>query len=389
MDYTIDQNPRPLYRIDELVGTPEYVEQAAVITKEATAGLAQVAFAHPTKREFPCFNKVSTYLSYAYLMGSTKSPDARLVENIKTAATAFGITADLEKIDAALANVKSASTPEMLFALPAGSVEKHADTNFYPLNDVVEVEASAHQLLNDRARMPAGLFHKAALAIVKAAANYSGCVLPAKVAAAGVDRYPDFEYATKIAANRKFVVKQPEALELYADLVKVASASDAEAEKIASLWEELDQSFGVKYEDGIVDPYAAIYSGTPKAEVEKLATEVVLIADVPVPVSVISRLPEEGFAQRFSAKTAAALVTWVKSASVFKGPISAIGSAALAGAQRIMPPRLPKSPAAGPAGNITTPAGAYLKTASALSETIATFPIDVQKEVLRMALAAA
>ena len=342
MDFTQDQNPIPLYRIDELVGTPAYVEQTPVITKEATAHLDRVAFAHPSRREFPCHSKAATYLSYAYLVGSTKTPDEKIVANIKTAAAAFGITADLEKIDAALANVKSASAPEVLFALPAGSVEKHADTNFYPLNDQVEIEASAHQLLNDRSRMPAGLFHKAATAIMKAAAGYPGCVLPAKVAAAGVDRYPDLEYAAKIAGNRKFVVKQAEALELYADLVKVASASDAEAEKVASLWEELDQKFGVRYENGIVDPYTAIYSGTPKAEVEKLATQVVIIADVPVPLTVVAALPEEGFAQRFSAKTAAQLVAWKKSAN-----------AAIASAR------------------------------------IAEFEVPVQKEVLRLALAAA
>jgi hypothetical protein len=314
MDYVTSQNPKPLYRIDELVGTPAYVEQAPVITKEATEKLCNAAFAHPSKREFPCHTKVATYLSYAYLMGSTKTPDAKLVANIKSAGAAFGITADLEKIDTAVAGVKSASVPEKLFALPAGTVEKHADTNFYPLNDAIEIEASAHQLLNDRKRMSAGIFHKAATAIVKAAAQYPGCVLPEKVAAAGVDRYPDFEYATKIAGNRRFVVKHPEALELYADLVKVASASDADAEKVASLWEELDQRLGVKYENGIVDPYAAIYSGTPKAEVEKLASEVVIISDVPVPMSVIAKLPDEGFSQRFSAKTASQLLAWKKEA---------------------------------------------------------------------------
>jgi len=340
MDFCTDDNPRPLYLIDELVGTPAYVEQTPVITKEATSHLNRVAFADPARREFPCHTAASTYLSYAYLRGSLGHQDERIASNIKAAATAFGITADIEKVDAALATVKAASVPEKKFALPAGSVEKYADTNFYPLNNLVEIESSAHQLLNDRTRMPVGLFHKAATAVVKASTAYPGCVLPAKVAAAGIERCPDFEYATKIAGNRKFVVRDPEALELYADLVKVASASDADAAKVASLWEELDTKFGVKYENGIVDPYTAIYSGIPVEEVEKLATQVVLIADVPVPLDVVTKLPEEGFAQRFSAKTAAKLVAWTKEAKAARS-----------------------------------------------SACIAEFDVDVQKEVLRMALA--
>jgi hypothetical protein len=340
MDYVHAQNPIPLYRIDELVGTPAYVEQASVITKEATSQLDRVAFADPRKREFPCYDAPSTYLSYAFLMGSEGTPDAQIVENIKEAAIVFGITADLEKIDVALAGVKSASAKVACFALPAGSVASHADTNFYPLNDSVEIEGSAHQLLNDRNRMSAGLFHKAAGAIVEAAKQHPGCVLPTKVATAGVARYPDFEHATKIASNRKFVVTSTEALELYQDLVKVASAPDADPEAVAALWEELDVKFGVKYANGIVDPYAAIYSGDPVAEVEKLANEIVLIADAPVPVSVIAALPDEGFTQRFSAKTATALQAWKKEASAAK-----------------------------------------------LSAGIAGFDIEIQKEVLRLALA--
>lgn len=340
MDYVHAQNPIPLYRIDELVGTPAYVEQASVITKEATRRLDRVAFADPRKREFPCYDAPSTYLSYAFLMGSEGTPDAQIVENIKEAAIVFGITADLEKIDVALAGVKSASVKTACFALPAGSVADHADTNFYPINDRIEIEGSAHQLMNDRNRMSAGLFHKAACAIFEATKQHRGCVIPLKVATAGVTRYPDFEHATKIASNRKFVVSQPEALELYQDLVKVASTEGADPEAVAALWEELDVKFGVKYANGIVDPYAAIYSGDPVAEVEKLANEIVLIADAPVPVSVIDALPDEGFTQRFSAKTAAALQTWKKEASAAK-----------------------------------------------LSAGIADFDIEIQKEVLRLALA--
>ncbi len=337
MDYQNDSNPKPLYRIDELVGTPEYVSTAEVITKEATSHLADIAFADPRRREFPCFNKVSAYLSFAYLKGAgITNPKVEAI--IKEAATMFGIQADIAKIEAALATVKSAAVSPPLFALPPGTT-KYAGTAFYPISNREEVEASAHQLLNDQERLTAGLFHKAAQAVVKAASAFPGCVLPAKVARAGVPRYPDIENAKQIAGNRRFEVKQADALELYQDIVKLAEAG-TEPQQVAEMWEELDQKFGVKYANGIVDPWTAVFSGTPVAELEKLAQEIVIIHNTPVPMQVVSGISDESLSQRFTKATATKLAEWKKQA-----------------------------------------------TAALRSEGIATFSPEIQKEVLRLALA--
>lgn len=323
MDYVRDQNPRPLYRVDALAGTPDYVTQAEVITPEHTQKLASVAFADHGRREFPCFDKASTYLSYAYLRGAGRS-DPALETRIKQAGQVFGISEDLEKIDAALATEKSASAPEPRFALPAGSV-KEANFNLYPINSREEIESSGHQLLHDRSRMPVHAFRTAASALVKAAAEHPGTQLPEKVHAAGVARFPNFEFAAQVAGNRKFVVKSAEALELYAELVKSAHASDeTEAVKFATLWTELDSQFGVKYANGIVDPWAAIFSGPTVEEVEKMASTFAFVAGTPVPLATLQAIPEEKLTQSFSTKTAGLLVaTRTKSAAELTSLVSA------------------------------------------------------------------
>lgn len=315
MDFVSDQNPRPLYRIDALAGTPDWVTQAPIITTADTEKLASVAFADPVKREYPCFNKVATYLSYAYLRGTNQTrPDVEA--RVRKAGEAFGITAELDKIDQQLTQTKSATAaPVPLFALPAGSV-KEANFNLYPINSREEIESSAHQLIHDRGRMPIGAYYKAAKAIVKAANQFPGTVLPAKVVEAGQDRYPNFEFAAKMAANRRFVVKDEQALVLYADLVKAAEATtDIDAEQFAELWSDLDRTYGVKYANGILDPYAALFSGPTKAEVEKMASTFAFVAETPVPMQVLQAIPETTLKQRFSTKTAEAFIGWRKLAA--------------------------------------------------------------------------
>jgi hypothetical protein len=314
MDYVRDQNPRPLYRIDALAGTPAYVAEAPVLTEDSVAKLASVAFAAPGRREFPCFDKVSTYLSYAYLRGANLNEPA-VAARIKQAGVTFGIADDLEKIDHAVAQSKQASAPVQAFALPAG-VCKEASANLYPIGNEFEIEESARQLANDRARMPASAFRTAAMAIVKAAAAH-GTVLPAKVAQAGEDRYPDFAMAERILALRKAVVKSAEAVILYDDLVKAAAAaaSEEEAEKFASLCAELDQTCGVQYRDGIVDPWSAIFSGPLKSEVEKLASEFVFLAEAPVPRTALETIPAEKITQHFSKATGDKIMGWRKAAT--------------------------------------------------------------------------
>lgn len=314
MDFVSDQNPRPLYRVDALVGTPDWVASAPVITKDSLVKMAHVAFADPATREFPCFDKVSTYLSYAYLRGAS-CENPKVESKLRKAAQAFGISAEFEKIDTALNSVKQASAPTPNFALPAGSV-KDMNFNLYPINSREEIEHSAHQLLNDRSRMPVGAYYKAATACVKAAAAHPGTQLPQRIAIAGEERFPDFEYATKIASNRRFVVKDPEVLALYADLVKAAeSTSEVSPEDFAQLWVELDTTAGVKYANGIVDPYAAVFSGPTKAEVEKAAGEFAFVAEAPVPVSTLRSISEESLRQRFAKTTADNVIEWRKMAA--------------------------------------------------------------------------
>ncbi|HSW48960.1 MAG TPA: hypothetical protein VLH09_02245, partial [Bryobacteraceae bacterium] len=69
-----------------------------------------------------------------------------------------------------------------------------------------------------------------------------------------------------------------------------------------------------EYRDGIVDPWAAIFSGPLKAEVEKLASEFVFLADAPVPRTTLDAIPAEKIAQHFTKATGEKILGWRKAA---------------------------------------------------------------------------
>lgn len=312
MDQTSDNNPVPLYRVDQLVGTPDYVMDAPVLDETIRTKYASSGFADPSRKEFPIFNKAATWASYAYLVGAGRQ-DSTLAGVIKKAAANFGICADLEKIDAAFATEKSASA-EVEFALPAGSIPGHEDVAVYPIKSAFDVEESARQLLNDKRRIPVDLFYQAATALTKAASR-TGVVLPDVISAAGELRYPDFDFADMVADQRRFVVKSAEAQELYKEVVKSARAAGAiDVQDWINSWLELDRTYQVKYAKGIVDPYAAFYSGPSVDAVEKAASETVFVAGASVPSSVIAKLSEETLREHFSKAAADSLVAWTKQA---------------------------------------------------------------------------
>lgn len=318
MDQTKDSNPLPLYRVEQLLpgGMPDYIKSAGIMTKESTAGLSALAFAYPASLEFPINTKTATYLSYAYFKGAD-GQNAEIERRIKNAAANFGITADLEAVDTALASVKAASAPEARYALPAGwSKEAGQETlAIYPINDREDIEASAHQLARDVDIVPTSVFHKAARVIVTEAAKY-GATLPAIVKTAGVDRYPDFEKAA-IHLSSRWDNLHPEAKELYQEIVKSAQESGSDdVDAFADMAVELDRAHGVKYGSGLhVHPYNAFYSGHAKSEVEKIASSTLFLLDVPVPVEAVSSISDDTINSHFSKNTAQALHSMRKLAS--------------------------------------------------------------------------
>ncbi len=314
MDYVQDHNPKPLYRVEALLGgLPDYVATAEVLTKAATVGWTGNAFADPISREFPIFDKAATWLSYAYFRGAGRS--GQIATIIKAAGAHFGISEDLVKIDTALATQKQASAPEPVFALPAGSVADHPDTSFYPIGNSGDIEDSAMRLVNDRRNLSLNSFYKAATAIVEASKAFADVSLPEVVKVAGTRRTPDFKVAKEVALRRGRDVGDPEMAQLYADIVKAAEEGTDSAEDLVEVWEELDAVAGVKYARGVVDPHAALFSGPTEEFMDKLASETLLIDDVLVPAAAIASIPRRTIEDRFLSAHATQVLEWQKLAA--------------------------------------------------------------------------
>lgn len=315
MDQITDQNPVPLYRVDQLAGTPDFVLDSPVLGVEDVAKFASEAFADVARREYPIFNKAATWTSYAYFKGAGKS-DPLVEARILEAAVAHGIAADIEKIDNAFASTKSASADEIPHALPKGSLPDHPDFEVYPIKSASQIEDSARQLLSDRSRMPVELFYQAAYAITKAASAHSGLLIPDRVKEAGALRCPDYAHAALVAEQRAFVVKDQEALSAYSAAVKSASTrDDLDASEAIATWLKLDREHGVKYANGILDPIAAFYAGPKVEDVEKFASAHVFVKGVAVPAVDFLKLDDDVVSARFSKSAAEKIKAAIKQAA--------------------------------------------------------------------------
>jgi hypothetical protein len=89
------------------------------------------------------------------------------------------------------------------------------------------------------------------------------------------------------------------------------------------LWAELDAQQGVKYAHGILDPWAAIFSGPTREEVAKAASEFAFVGETPVPVATLQAIPEARLRECLSTKTASAFVTARTSAATLTAQLGA------------------------------------------------------------------
>lgn len=323
MDFVKDQNPRPVYLADELVGLPEYVKSASELQPEELDALAVVSFASPAQREYPIHTKAATWLSAAYALGTFTEVPGYLQGRIKAAAEFHGISEDYEKLVAAFQNFnKKASEPTLSFALTVDFGEAGGNLgiqNFYPLNDEYDIVKSARVMLKDadEGRLPINYFRLAAKEVIKAAAAKS---IPfdefhPRIRAIGEDRFPDFEHALTCVGLRKSAGVDEEAVELYKAAALGARDEPEKIDQWLDIWLDLDATCGIKYAAAQPNPYEAFFAGDVMPDAEKVASEAVLVSSVMIPKSVLSGISEDVVRQNFKQATADVIVDAVKQAA--------------------------------------------------------------------------
>lgn len=312
MDFVKDQNPKPIYLADALIGLPDYVKTASQITPDDLVDLADVAFGVPSLREFPVHTKEATWLSAAYAMGAgTWAADAHLEQTIRKAARLHEIEPDLQKLeDVFAAQHKQASAPAPRFALSVdfGDTAGLGLQHFYEINNACQISKAARDMVNDLSdgRLRIEFFQPAAVELVKAARNHSMDLedIPMQIRSLGEERMPDFENAMKVAELRKSAGVPDDALELYKEAALGAQAEPDQIPRWLDLWLDMDATYGVKYSSHQPDPFHAFFAGDLLSDVDKAASEMVLIHDVLIPASVLPAVTEVSVRQNFRKEAA-------------------------------------------------------------------------------------
>ena len=312
--------------VESQLGLPDYIKSAATPPPASLNDeVSDQAFLDMANRQWPSFNKEAAWLSAVAYLSNPRNRDEQLDGRMLKLASVQGITEDVDKLihlfdDA----VKSASqVPEKRYALIVdfeGQGGRGVE-NFYPVNNYGEVLGSSAQLVKDASEtgMPLELVRDAAVNLVKAAREYGVNVseLHRTVELLGTERMADVDHALAIADTREWAGVPPEGIALYKEAAEaVRDGSPEELEDAIACWLELDKLHQVKYARHILDPYQAFFSGEKISEIEKMASEVVLVGDVMIPKSVFGLPSETQLRQSFSKESAEKIMGLQKTASV-------------------------------------------------------------------------
>ena len=320
MDFRNDNNPKNYNHILNEITLPSFVKTASDTTQEETC----YAFADIYRRELPIDTKDNTFKSYVYFKTAgyrnKVSPEHyESIENaLSLAVTAHDIEDEIADVDASIHEVmkKQASTddkPELVkFALSVEYRDKGMQ-NFLPIDTKANTLKSIGEL-KDNTTLPIEWFHDASLGVVKAAKHFGidEREIPARILNHGVEREPNFKYASIVANQRKSVVRDVESHEIYDDIVKVASMAESQEEldEMVQMMVDLDRVNRVKYDHVNVDPYVAFYSGPKKDDIEKMASEYIIVHDALIPVEYVKLAKqnlEDVFTTSFATKVASVI----------------------------------------------------------------------------------
>lgn len=327
MDYLNDNNPADFNYLVSVL-SPDIPALSEKVADDQSENVHGYIYVH--KKELPINSKKAATLSKIYFE-TYKNDRTRLnpvannyIHNtLAKAASFFGLVDEFKLIEAVVDNLQikraSCNTTDTKYAL----LYKKANTTYgvYRINTVSDVIDSARELANDKSKMTLDWFKKASIALVKRAeelgvtSNY----IPRVVKEAGVEREIDNKLIKLALDSRLSHFKvDDESKEIYTELFRSVEANlnkSAEVDEYLTLIEDFDRLVGIDYKHGIIDPYAAVYSGITTQELNKLAAEHFFLNDVCVPVEAFTKLSEQAITNRFDNGSSSTLLELQKKAS--------------------------------------------------------------------------
>lgn len=320
-DFARDANPQSLYLAAMHTNFPKYAKEYTIPNKEEIEKISAFGFADPVNRLHPIHCKEAAFISGVYLHGQGKDHTPEMIM-VKRAASIFGVADDLENVisemDAFEAKSAAAKVVPMDDEYAMTVNVDGATENFYPLNNEVQTQKSAQEFYNDfmENKFPADWAHVVAKNIVKKAKEQDLPFesLPERVVTLGTERLVNFDTAEKLAAMRKYDGADENAVKIYEDIAKAASSDRDNLDEYLKLWADMDMSQGISYADTFT-PQEAFFTGVSIDDLEKMASNVVLIDGVMVPVEDFTKLSEENIRHNFRDEIADVIDSSVKLAS--------------------------------------------------------------------------
>lgn len=301
MDYTTDNNPRPLHQAAlDGIEFPKYASEGNWPSAEDVQGLADAAFADPQRRLHPVHTKAATFVSAVYCRHMLTPPSPEIIENLKKAASVHGIEDDVLPIIAELNHKQAAETqaPDN-YALQDG--KEHA---FYPIGTIYDVENSGIGILNDmrNKRLPIKYARQACLKLVQRAdqLKFARTLLPNEVLQLGTETLAHVSALDTQAAWRA----RHTGVDLYKEAVNMFRSNPTEEYRQAGAeaWEQLDAICGVKCSSLIPTVATCWFSGTDLVAVKAAAQHMVWFGKDMVPAGVLSTVPPDVYQSWYGAE---------------------------------------------------------------------------------------
>lgn len=306
LDFVQNNNPVPVYRalaaFQDSGEFPEFLENYTFPDTGELRKYSSTAFADPDTRQFPINTQASTLLSAVCYYGQGGGyPE--IESEILKAASAQGIAEWVEKSKYLCSPIeKQAHTQDKEYAL----VLDYGDhqEGYLPIDTWSEVQDSARALskaISGRA-LPLTKIAEAAKFIVKKASDLGvpSTSIPTPVHRFAESRLMDQEYAAAQFNLRKRLVDSDTA-EIYDEILKAASAADADLDLCTELLEDLDRNhldFREQAHLGLEDAWCTLHSGMTETDFDKIASTYVFMTfengtpECPVPVQSLKDIPD-------------------------------------------------------------------------------------------------
>lgn len=328
LDFVTDKNPDIFIELYNQGVTPDYVLDSDRYSEEDIDKLNRVAFADQEHKLYPCHTKAACWQSAAHFIGRQKD-DKDIAACIEKMAAYHGITEDVNKIKPALGLDKveelekkaSEETPEENYALTVdfGDFENRGVQSFYPVNNYAQVIQASDDATEDfrAGKMPMGVMRKVAY-IISNAADEMGVPmmeLTAEVKSFGTKAAPDPNTAMlKLASRRNLGIDMTPYETAITNLNNsMAGVSYDDAINMANMVAEqlclMDKSAGVRYSAQVPHPYALLFCGPTKADIEKAASSTVSILGINVPVVDLVNTRVSDIETRFTKEAAETIKT--------------------------------------------------------------------------------